>query len=227
MRRFTQQQAIIIYTILLVAIVWITAMTPRTPASAAGVESPREAEVNQPVNKWKVCRDLGVGPVPGVPGPRQRFKLCHPQGWEVKAYCTDPSRPAPTVGTLCTRQGNTYFCGNAVQPMRLYVIVATPGPTETPLPTLTATPTVTPTAPPTLPPTVTPTASPTSTPSLPTSTPAAPQSTPNARRPRPGGDSNLPVVGLKAVVVGVLLLLAGISVTGKAIQADVDRREEA
>lgn len=220
MRRFTQQQAIILYVVLIATICWATVITPRTPAAAAGIENARAAEVNQPVNKWKVCKDLGVGPVPGLAGLRQRFKLCHPQGWEVKAYCTDPSLPAPTVGTTCTRQGNMFLCGNASQPMRLYVVVATPPPTETPLPTLTPAPSATPTTT-QLPPTITPTA-----PLPPTITPAAPQGPPTGPRPRPGGSSNLQAIGFKALAVGVLLLLAGISVTNRAIQKEPVRREE-
>ncbi len=237
MRRFTQQQAIILYVILIVTICWTTVITTRAPASAAGIENALAAEVNQPVNKWKVCKDLGVGPVPGLAGLRQRFKLCHPQGWEVKAYCTDPSRPAPTVGTMCTRQGNMFLCGNASQPMRLYVIVATPGPNQTPLPTITATPTSTLTATPTSSPAAAPTstltatptstltATPSSTPVPATVTPAAPQRPPGPR-PHPGGGSNLQMVGFKALVIGVLLLLAGLSVTNRAIQNEPVRREE-
>jgi hypothetical protein len=228
MLKSTHPLVMIAHTILLAAICWITVMTPRTLASAAGAENPRMAEINQPVNKWRVCKDLGVGPVPGVPGLRQRFKLCHPQGWEVKAYCTDPSKPAPTVGTLCTRQGNVFICGNAVQPMRLYVIVQTPGPPETPTPTLTLTPTptATPTASPTLTPTATLTASPTAPPPSPSPTASqVPPQSPPGPRPRPGGASNLPILGLKALAVGALLLLAGLGLTGKAILPD--RREEA
>jgi hypothetical protein len=100
----------------------------------------------KPENNWRVCRDLGIGPVPGLGIRRQRFRLCHGQGWEVLAYCLEPNLPAPAVGTRCTRiTGNTYFCGSGIQRLREYSIVETPTPvtTPTPLPTSTLTPTAT------------------------------------------------------------------------------------
>ena len=103
----------------------------------------------KPEQNWRVCRDLGVGDVPGLGIRRQRFRLCHSQGWEVLAYCLEPNLPAPAVGTRCTRtNANTYWCGSGLQRLREYAVQETPTaaapplpvPTETRLPTPTTTP---------------------------------------------------------------------------------------
>lgn len=129
-------------------------------------------QLDKPVEGWVVCRDLGVGDVPGVAQPRQRVQLCHDQGWRVNTYCLRPALPVPLLGTQCTRIDEvTYWCGNGLQPLREYRIVDQPIPT----PTATATPTETPTQ--------------TATPQvLPTQTPTPVQEQPNPTpRPAPGG----------------------------------------
>lgn len=122
-----------------------------------------------PIKGWRICVDLGVGKVPGRVRPRQRFVLCHPDGWEIKTYCMNPDLPNPAIGAKCTRIGEkTYWCGKGVQPVKEFI---EPPP---PTPNFTATFTPTPTA------TNTPTPTPTSTPT-PTPTPT--------ERPQPGGPS--------------------------------------
>ena len=109
---------------------------------------------DKPEQNWRVCRDLGVGNVPGLDVRRQRFRLCHAQGWEVLTYCLDPNQPAPAVGTRCTRtDANTYWCGSGLQRLREYSVEETPtlAPTRAPVSTSTPTPTLTPTATPTPP----------------------------------------------------------------------------
>jgi len=108
----------------------------------------------KPVEGWYICVDLGVGPVPGRVNPRQRFILCHPDNWEVKAYCLNPNLPNPPLGTGCSRiSEDTYWCGPSVQPVKEYIEPPPPTPaftptftpTPTPTPTMTPTPTATPT----------------------------------------------------------------------------------
>lgn len=157
----------------------------------------------RPVYDWYVCGDLGLGPVPGVSGPRQRFRVCHNDGWEVLAYCLQPNWPAPEVGAACALiDETTWWCGAGLQNLREYTVLQTPTPSPTPL-IPTATPTSSPTATFTAPaPTETPTIplpSETATPGEVTETPAitppaasptppttAPAATPPAR-PSPGG----------------------------------------
>jgi hypothetical protein len=149
----------------------------------------------KPVNGWIVCRDLGIGPVPGLPGTRQRFVLCHPSGWEVRVYCLDTTKPPPPLGHSCTRiSSNTYRCGNIYQPMREYQILVTP--TYTPTPTATQTPTFTPS------PTATFTSTPTSTPTKVVVTPT---------RVRPGGAGNGGPVLRTAGGAVIFLLFAAIN----------------
>ncbi len=128
---------------------------------------------NKPIDGWIVCRDLGVGAVPGLDEVRQRFKLCHPTGWEVLTYCLKPGLPPPSVGASCTRTGEvTYWCGRGIQPVKEYTIVQIP--TDTPPPPIA---TLTPaTPPPSTQPTITPEEKPTQ--------PVPLQPT---RRPPPGG----------------------------------------
>lgn len=96
-------------------------------------------EINdQPVYNWFVCEDLGFGPVPGLPEPRQILRLCHNQGWEIRAYCLQPSLPAPPIGQTCslTPEG-TYWCGNSYQLLQEFILDVTP--TSTAIPTETNT----------------------------------------------------------------------------------------
>ena len=120
-------------------------------------------QATKPVNNWYVCTNLGIGPVPGLPDPRQRFKVCHDSGWEIYAYCIQPNIPAPTLGTVCSLiNDQTLFCGAGVQSLLEYRILQTPAastgtPSLTPSPTATNTATPTPTNTATLTPTITPT----------------------------------------------------------------------
>jgi hypothetical protein len=145
----------------------------------------------KPAKGWVICKDLGIGPVPGILGSRQRFKLCHPSGWEVKTYCTFPNYPAPRLGATCTRNGDLYTCGSGVQQLREYGVIATP-PAPTASPTaITATPSLT----------VTPTPNATTTPPSPTSTPV--------HRPRPGGPGNSGDIAIFLVLEGVIIVFVG------------------
>lgn len=93
----------------------------------------------KPVDGWIICQDLGVGTVPGLDEVRQRFKLCHPTGWEVLTYCLRPGLPQPAIGASCTRTGeDTYWCGRGIQPVKEYTVVQIP--TTPPPPTATFTP---------------------------------------------------------------------------------------
>lgn len=97
----------------------------------------------KPINGWVVCKDLGIGPVPGLSGNKQRVRLCHAQGWKVDTYCLRPDLPVPLIGGSCVRTGaDTYWCGNGLQPLKEYRIQQVP----TPTPTLTTTSTFIPTA---------------------------------------------------------------------------------
>jgi hypothetical protein len=164
-----------------------TSVIQTSPAAALEATS-----AEKPVDGWIVCQDLGIGPVPGLPGPRQRLLLCHPSGWQVRVYCLDTTKPPPPIGHSCTRTGwDTYRCGKIYQPLREYRIQTTPTSTPTPSPTATQTPTLTPTA----------TATSTSTPAPVVVTPV---------RVRPGGGGNGWLV-LRAVgAVAITLLCAAI-----------------
>ena len=136
--------------VIVLVLVWFLA----DPVSAAPLEAPEQSRffsrLNQePTYNWRVCADLGVGVVPGLGIRRQRFRLCHNQGWQVLAYCLQPARPAPAIGTRCSRvNANTFWCGNGIQNLRTYRVEETPTPTPTtsgtPAPTGTPTPTTTP-----------------------------------------------------------------------------------
>jgi hypothetical protein len=144
------------------------------PASAGEIP---ELDPEKPVYNWWVCADLGVGPVPGESEPRQRLRLCHNKGWEVKVYCLRPDLPVPPLDRTCTRVSeDTYWCGDPYQPVREYNVLQTP--TNTP----TSAPTNTPTSTPTNTPTNTPTSTPTNTP-----IPIDPTLIP---RTPPGGEGN-------------------------------------
>jgi hypothetical protein len=163
----------------------------------------------KPVNNWYVCANLGIGPVPGLPDPRQRFKVCQDTGWEIYAYCIQPNIPAPTLGTICSLiNDQTLFCGAGVQSLREYRILQTPAAvTETP--TLTPSPTATNTETPT--PTNTATITPTNTPTLtPTPRISATPRVASTPRPRPGGEGNLSEWHRMLGMLGIgLLLLVG------------------
>jgi hypothetical protein len=72
----------ILLALLMGALAW-------TQTGFAGSELPAGAELagvlspfyDKPVHNWRVCADLGVGVVPGLGIRRQRFRLCHSQGW--------------------------------------------------------------------------------------------------------------------------------------------------
>lgn len=110
-----------------------------------------------PVYGWIVCADMGIGPVPGVSDPRQRFRLCHPDGWRVRVYCIQPDWLPPALGASCSRYNDTdFFCGQNIQNLRIYQVLDTPTPTPTFTPTATNTPVPTATSLPTQTPTNTP-----------------------------------------------------------------------
>jgi hypothetical protein len=91
----------------------------------------------KPIYGWRVCGDLGFGNVPGVPNPRVRLRLCHASGWVLYTYCTQPSIPAPPIGTICERiSGRTFVCGGGYQRIREYRIIQMPVDTPTPTATL-------------------------------------------------------------------------------------------
>lgn len=144
MKRFVPFLAAIAGVIFLLA--FVTGKHAAQPASAAPQPVKILQQVSKPIEGWTICQDLGVGPVPGVGQPRQRFKLCHPDGWQVTTYCLRPDLPAPALGATCTRVNeNTYNCGNGIQPVREYQVNQTPTviPSPTDTPTATITPTVT------------------------------------------------------------------------------------
>jgi hypothetical protein len=117
-------------------------------ASAASVFPKIQAQTNKPVEGWVVCKDLGIGTVPGLSGTHQRIRLCHQEGWIVNTYCLRPDLPVPLLGGFCTRiNEDTYNCGRGLQPLKEYQVRQTP--TVSPLPTDTPTPTLTQTNPPT------------------------------------------------------------------------------
>jgi hypothetical protein len=177
----------------------------------------------KPINNWYVCANLGIGPVPGLPDPRQRFKVCHDSGWEVYAYCIEPNIPAPIIGTVCTLiNDQTFFCGAGVQSLREYRILQTPAagtgtPSVTPSPTATQTTTPTPTNTITPTPTNTITPTPTNTATLTASPTPFTNTTPRAPRtprPHPGGPGNLLSWQRMLSMLGVGLLLLASAILG-------------
>ncbi len=170
---------------------------------AASLPALGQAEL--PIYGWTVCGDAGIGPVPGV-GNVQRVDLCQGSGWEVRAYCLDPGKPVPAVGTVCSMVNSTdFWCGDSVQQLREFQILQTPAP---PTPAPSATP-ITPQ------PSLTP-QPPTATSAPPTPNAPAPSATPQPTlfvRPRPGGPGNLLVVlsaatiAWGAVILGAAILL--------------------
>jgi len=158
-----------------------------------------------PAHEWYVCRDLGIGSVPGVPDPRQRLKLCHPKGWVIYTYCLQPGVPAPPLGTICDRVGeNTFVCGGGYQWLQLYAMIATPAPTGT----ATAVPTTpVPTATGTL---------------IPTPTPARPTTVPTPRTVPGGSSSRGPfgqILGVQILVLTNVIMIAAF-VTWRAFRSE-------
>lgn len=172
-----------------------------------------------PVFGWKVCEDLGMGVVPGVPGEVQRFILCHGDGWELQAYCLEPEIPPPPVDTICERiDEDTYWCGDDFQHLRHFQILQTPlPPTSTPTPTQTVTPSPTPTQTATSSPTSTQTVVPSPTPA-PTETPTVPPVQSPTPRPPTGGKGNAEAGDIARWAAGLLLLVTGLAL------AILDRR---
>ena len=98
---------------------------------------------SMPQYGWYICQDLGIGPIPDV-SPAQRFVLCHPGGWTLNAYCLDQNKPSPPTGTICELvDGDTFWCEEPYQPLKIWEISTTPTPTMTPSSTSTHTPTTT------------------------------------------------------------------------------------
>jgi hypothetical protein len=167
---------------------------------------------------WKVCEDLGEGPVTGVERNVQILRLCRNSGWQVLVHCIDLGMDVPAVGAACEMiNGTDFSCGGGVQRMRLFQIVETPAPapTNTLTPTLTLTPTVTRTA----------AAAPTQavTKAVTAAVATAQQATRAAAaatrylRARPGGRGNLgPALALAALFGGVLLWLAALVLRARA-----------
>lgn len=153
-----------------------------------------------PQNNWIVCEDLDVGIIPGTE-PAQRFRLCHPTGNRLLAYCLDRDVTPPPVGTNCELlDQDTFWCGNDYQRLRPYTILRTPPPPTT-------TPRITPTQVPTATHTVIENPQEEQTPpssDTPTETPPPPP-TPTSRPPM-GGDGNLQFGDLLSWTIGLLFL---------------------
>lgn len=130
--------------LLLTSLLWRSAYTA-TSKEPYQEPQPTLPAGTKPIYGWYICEDLGRGPVPGLTDIRYRVKLCHPDGWVVRAYCLRPLLDPPKVGTVCERTGeDTYWCGDGVQPLKEYIVKQTPPPpTPTPTATFTPTPTVT------------------------------------------------------------------------------------
>jgi hypothetical protein len=153
----------------------------------------------KPVSGWYVCRDLGIGSVPGLPDLRQRIQLCHNEGWTINTYCTQPGLPAPPLGKSCTRIGKEkYSCGANNQIVREYITLSTPVDTATPVDTSTPNATQTQTI---TPPPATATATPSMTPPPATATQNQPP------RPPVGGEGNtVQVRNLVFTEISILVL---------------------
>jgi hypothetical protein len=172
------KRVLIMLLLALLTILAVASALWTVPSSASAAEA--QAPDEKPVKGWVICKDLGIGPVPGILDPRQRFKLCHPSGWEVRTYCTFPNYPAPRLGASCIRSGDIYTCGSGVQQLKGYSVIATPpAPAATPSPAVTATP-----------PAITPTST-------------------LAPRPRPGGPGNLGDIVIFLVLEGTIIILVG------------------
>jgi hypothetical protein len=179
-------------------------------------------QVSLPTDGWTLCEDLGIGPVDGVPGDVQRVGLCHASGWQVEAYCLEPAKPVPPLGSLCSMvNGTDFWCGDEVQQLREFRIAATPqADTPTAAFTSTATASATPTSTLTPSPTTTPPAS-TSTVTPVQPTPTTPSATATVQptvfnRPHPGGPGNLGLLlSLLSTAVGVGFIALAVVLRGK------------
>jgi hypothetical protein len=178
---------------------------------AASTEPPLAPLVQEPppgpLHGWMVCAVLPEGTIPGLPDQRQRFELCHPEGWRIQVYCRNPGMPLPELGALCSQIGEGHFwCGTGIQELQMYGLLQTPVPTPTAPATATATATPIATLPPIL--TSTPiviaaTAIPTT--ALDLNTPAAPYD-----RPRAGGPGPLDLLGWLLALGGLAALPLGL-----------------
>ncbi len=102
----------------------------------------RDLNQSYPQHGWYICADLGVGFEPGMPEPRQMFLLCHPDGWQLKAYCLDPGYEPPEENRHCSMiSDDTFWCGDDVQELGILDPVQTPTvpPFEPDTPTLSLT----------------------------------------------------------------------------------------
>lgn len=146
-------------------------------------------EENLPIHGWVVCDDLGIGFVPGI-GNEHQFRLCREGIWQVMAFCLEPGRPVPSIGTICELIDNhTFWCSDEVQLLSIYEIMAT----STPAPTTTMTPTSTPTL------------VPTTGDQLPTIT-----VTPTSRE-RSGGSGNFGRTEIGSLLLGTFVISIGIT----------------
>lgn len=189
------------------------------------------AQDDLPIYNWRVCEDLGMGTVPGVPGTVQRFRVCHRQGWDLEAYCIQPLIPPPPLETICERiNEDTFWCGDQFQLLRYYQILQTPTPgpsdtpvtpteTLTPVPTFTQTSTPLPSDTPTPTSTETPFSTSTETPPVPT-VPVMTQT----QRPPPGGSGNLDGGASARWLFGIGLLAGGLWLVIHDRQRAHDRR---
>jgi hypothetical protein len=147
---------------------------------------------DKPKYNWTVTENMGIGVFTGV-GEAQYFRVNHPTGWEVFAYCLQPGEASPPVGGTCELlEDDVFWCGDDYQDIQLYQVLQEPQPPPTS--TSTSTPTSTPTAT-SIPPTQIPTRKPS-----PTPTP----------RPKMGGGDSVQTIGLVRFAVGLSLFTVGI-----------------
>lgn len=159
-----------------------------------------------PPEGWVVCADLGIGQPPGAPVNSQLMLLCAGDDWEVRAFCLEPAKPAPAIGTGCSLDNTgVFWCGDGEQLLQLYQIQQTPAPTATPIP---ATATPIPSATPLPSATILPSPTAPEQPTAPAFTPAPGIAPTVFVRPNAGGPGNLlPVLALAALVSGAGLIL--------------------
>src|SRR3990172_1976446 len=136
------------------------------------------AGMDLPEQGWRITADLGAGAVSGISGTYQRFEISGAGGYIIQAYCMDPGKPNPPIGTWCSfiPGENKFWCGDDYQGLIPYDVLETPEPTPTKTSTSTSTNTPTSTSTNTPTPTNTATSTPTDTPTststdTPTSTP--------------------------------------------------------
>lgn len=134
-----KKRGIVLFALIL-GLYWL----PRESVSGSNLMPALAVQETLPSEGWRVCADLGLGTAPGAPGETQLFEICQGDGWTIRAYCLDPGMPIPPVGDFCTlMNGDTFWCGDEVQELRLYQVIGTPlPPSLTPTLTPTHTPTV-------------------------------------------------------------------------------------